>query len=211
VREFRWVIPGGNKTGIHSPMYLRKVKLNQVWKDPLYRFLIKGLGLYIAWYVVYDLWLHPMGVLDLWVIKTLEQVSYFVLEACGYVTLEASHVENIRTIGIDGTHGLWIGDPCNGLTLFALFTGFVLAYPGSWKRKLWFIPAGILAIHAINIFRIVALSMIIYYFPDPAVLDFNHTYTFTMLVYGFVFFLWHLWADRFSGVSLKQAQDEAKD
>lgn len=174
------------------------------WEDPLYKFLLKGLGIYIVWYLIYDLWLHPMGKVDMVVIKTLEKASCFLLDSFGYVTLEESHVENIRTIGIDGTHGLWIGDPCNGLTLFALFIGFVVAYPGPVKKKLWFIPLGVIAIHAVNILRIVALSMIIYYFPDPAVLDFNHTYTFTMIVYGFDFALWYIWATKLSGLeSLK--------
>lgn len=182
------------------------MNFRRIWADPLYRFLLKGLGLFILWYLIYDLWLHPQGSVDMVVIRSLEQMSYFLLEAMGYVTLEASHVENIRTIGIDGTHGLWIGDPCNGLTLFALFTGFVIAYPGPLRKKLWFIPIGIIAIHIINVFRIVGLSIIIYYFPDPAVLDFNHTYTFTMLVYGFVFFLWYVWATRLSGLEALQQE-----
>lgn len=186
-------------------------KISAIWKDPLFGFLIKGLGLYILWYVVYEVWLHPQGTVDLWVIKSLEQWSYFILDGLGFVTLEASHVENIRTIGIDGTHGLWIGDPCNGLTLFALFGGFVLAYPGPWRHKLWFIPAGLLAIHVINVLRIVSLSIIIFYFPDPAVLDFNHTYTFTILIYSFVFFLWYVWASKFSGIKASEIKsgDEA--
>ncbi len=183
--------------------------ISKYWNDPLYRFLLKAVFLFIAWYFLYDLWLHPAGGIDMIVIKSLEQASYVVLETLGYVTLEASHVENIRTIGIDGTHGLWIGDPCNGLTLFALFTGFIIAYPGPLKKKLWYIPVGIIAIHLINIVRIVALSLIVYYFPDPEVLDFNHTYTFTILVYGFVFFLWYLWAIKLSGIdSMKPASDE---
>ncbi|HAQ70515.1 exosortase/archaeosortase family protein [Salibacteraceae bacterium] len=182
---------------------------SKYWNDPLYRFLTKAVFLFIAWYFIYDLWLHPLGDLDMTVIKSLEQASYFVLELFGYITIEASHVENIRTIGIDGTHGLWIGDPCNGLTLFALFTGFIIAYPGPLKKKLWFIPAGIIVIHIINILRIVSLSLIVFYFPDPAVLDFNHTYTFTLLVYGFVFLLWYLWALKLSGIdSMKPPTDE---
>lgn len=185
------------------------MKLKQLWKDPLYQFLLKGLGLYAAWYVLYERWLHPLGSLDRMVIRSLEQASYFVLEKLGYSTLAESHVENIRTIGIDGTHGLWIGDPCNGLTLFALFTGFVIAFPGPLKKKLWFIPIGILAIHVLNVIRIVGLSLIIYYFPDPEVLDFNHTYTFTMIVYGFVFFLWYLWSSKLAGMDfLKKENDD---
>jgi exosortase family protein XrtF len=128
------------------------------------------------------------------VIRNLESVSGFILESLGFNLISESEISSIRTIGIDGTHGLWIGDPCNGLTLFALFTGFVLVYPGNWQRKALFIPFGIVTIHMLNIVRIVGLTLTVYFFPDPEILDFNHTYTFTILVYGYVFYLWFLWS-----------------
>ncbi|NQV53675.1 MAG: hypothetical protein HQ500_10855 [Flavobacteriales bacterium] len=59
------------------------MNLKKIWADPLYQFLLKGLGLYIVWYIVYDQWLHPLGGLDMFVIKTLEQASYFVLDSLG--------------------------------------------------------------------------------------------------------------------------------
>ncbi|MBT6916513.1 MAG: archaeosortase/exosortase family protein, partial [Flavobacteriales bacterium] len=161
--------------------------LKKYWNDPLYRFLTKAVFLYVIWYVLYDLFLHPQGALDMVVIRNLESLSRGVLDLIGFTTIEESQVDNIRTIGIDGTHGVWIGDPCNGLTLFALFTGFLLAYPGPIKHKLWFLPVGLLAIHLINVVRILGLALIVYFFPDPEVLDFNHTYTFTIFVYSFVF------------------------
>ena len=70
----------------------------------------------------------------------------------------------------------------------------MLVYPGSWKKKLWFIPFGIITIHLINVLRIIGLALTVFYFPDPELLDFNHTYTFTVLVYGYVFYLWFLWS-----------------
>lgn len=178
----------------------------KIWSDPLYRFLLKAVLLYIGWYLVYELWLHPLGFIDLAVIKSIEDISSFILTTLGFNLIAESHVETIRTIGIDGTNGLWIGDPCNGLTLFALFTGFVIAFPGPWKKKIWFIPIGIISIHLINSLRVVALSLIVYYFPDPEVLDFNHTYTFTILVYGFVLFLWNIWANKLSGIDFKKKE-----
>jgi exosortase family protein XrtF len=184
-------------------------RLRSFWADPLYRFLSLGLVLFIVWYVLYEQWIHPQGWLDMLVIKNLESASYWIIEALGYTTLAESHDANIRTIGIDGTHGLWIGDPCNGITLFALFTGFVLAFPGPITKKLWFIPLGLLLIHILNIIRIVALSLIIFYFPDPEVLDFNHNYTFTILVYSGVFGLWYLWAIKLSGISMQATKKDA--
>ena len=161
-------------------------------------FLIKAFLLYLLWYVSYDLFLHPKGFLDNLVAKNLAFWSSLILKTFGFIAIdsEAISTENITIIGIDGTSCLWVGDSCNGITLFALFIGFVVAYPGSIKNKLWFIPLGMILIHIINILRIVGLCMVLYY--SPKTLDFNHTYTFTIIVYAFVFGLWLLWANRFS-------------
>lgn len=174
----------------------------KILNDPLYRFLLKAVLLYGLYYFVYELWLHKDGRLDLLIIKNLEDTSSFLLSTLGYNLISESNHATIRTLGIDGTNGIWIGDPCNGLTLFALFSGFIIAFPGPIKTKLWFLPLGLLMIHLLNIIRITALALIIYYFPDPEILEFNHTYTFTLIVYGFVFWLWYLWANNFSELNL---------
>ena len=49
---------------------------------------------------------------------------------------------------------------------------------------------GIGLIHALNVSRVVALALIVVYAPDQ--LDFHHSYTFTLFVYGVVFLLWIL-------------------
>lgn len=166
-------------------------------------FMVKAALLFIIWLVVYKLWLHPQGALDGAIINNLIISSSKLLELFGY-TIFQQNADVIRTLGIDGSHGVWVGDPCNGIDLFALFAGFVLAYPGPWKTKLWFIPLGLAAIHLLNIIRVTALCMIAYHSPEW--LDFNHTYTFTIVVYGFIFWLWMLWANRFSKVSFKPAK-----
>ena len=171
---------------------LQKLKENSV----LF-FLVKALFLYVLWYVFYELWLHPNGKLDGFVIDNLIRSGEFILTNFGYHLIPEPDVTGtIRTLGIDGTHGLWIGDPCNGISLFVLFAGFVVAYPGPLKKKLWFIPLGIISIHLLNIIRIISLVFITY--KSPQYLEFNHTYTFTILVYSYVFMLWMLWANKLS-------------
>lgn len=161
-------------------------------------FLLKAFGLYLFWYILYDLWLHPKSTLDNIVSSNLAFWSSLILKILGFIAIDSAAVstDNITVIGIDGTHGLWVGDPCNGITLWALFVGFVIAYPGKIKNKFWFIPLGMLLIHIINIARIVALCLIVYYAPNA--LAFNHTYTFTILVYAFVFWLWLLWSNKYA-------------
>lgn len=175
--------------------------LKYITENKILFFLLKAFGLYLFWYILYDLWLHPKSIIDNLVSENLAFWSSLILKLLGFIAIDSNAVstDNITVIGIDGTHGLWVGDPCNGITLFALFVGFVIAYPGKIKNKLWFIPLGMIAIHIINILRIVSLCLIVYYSPNS--LAFNHTYTFTILVYAFVFWLWLLWSNKYANIT----------
>ena len=132
-----------------------------------------------------------------------QQFIRFIINSCvaflglfGYKTFESKEVDDFQVFGIDGSNGVWIGGPCNGLTLIFLFAVFIIAYPGALKNKLWYIPLGALIIHLSNIFRIISLSLIALY--SPKSLAFNHTYTFTFIVYTIVFSLWMLWVNKIS-------------
>ena len=166
------------------------------FENPLFRFLVTALVLYIGWFSLYNLVLDPQDSIDQVLTGNLVFLGEQLLEGFGYHLIAPSPDAKVQTLGIDGSTGLWIGDPCNGMTLFALFTIFVISYPGPIKRKLWFIPVGILAIHFMNFLRVIGLVLINYYSPES--LEFNHNYTFTTIVYSFVFFLWYLWAEKLS-------------
>ncbi|MEM9023704.1 MAG: archaeosortase/exosortase family protein [Bacteroidota bacterium] len=194
-----WTPKEVEKLGAVAPDFFLFLAMRTILGNPLLRFLLTAFLLYITWYLVYELWIHPARWLDDTVIRSLEWMTSGLLVALGFELIPDSIDQSIRTVGIDGTNGLWIGDNCDGIILFVLFTVFVVAYPGAIKRKLWFIPLGLLTIHLLNVLRILALTLIIYYFPDPEVLDFNHTYTFQAIVYAYVFFLWYLWANKLSG------------
>jgi exosortase family protein XrtF len=146
------------------------------------------------------------GGIDMLVINDNSNWSLFILKKLGFHTF-AGNNPIIRTIGIDGTHGLWIGDSCDGLELFALFTFFILAYPGSWLHKVWYIPVGITLIHTMNIIRIVLLCIIVQ--KKPSWLEFNHTYLFQILMYGFIFFLWFIWIKKFGTVTINKSDNES--
>jgi exosortase family protein XrtF len=170
--------------------------LLRFWRNPFYRFLgLAGL-LYVGWFFFYDLWIHPNGWFDEWMVKRIVSDTESVLQFLGFETLYGQ--TDIRLVGISNSSGVWIGDECNGITLFALFTGFILAFPGPLLKKLWFMPLGILAIHILNVMRVAALAMFAKFAPEK--LEFNHTYTFTILVYSLVFLLWYLWAYKIAGI-----------
>ncbi len=94
--------------------------------------------------------------------------------------------------------GVCVGSGCSGLELFVLFFGFILLMKGRLIDKLWFIPLGFLGILVLNIIRIISLAII--YYHKPEYLDFNHKYTFVIIVYGAIFGLWVLWVNKFANV-----------
>ena len=67
-------------------------------------------------------------------INTLDNTLYFSNN--GYVAVEGS---------------------CSGLKQFYQWTVLMILFPGLWKKKLWYIPLGLLVIHIVNIFRIVTI------------------------------------------------------
>lgn len=159
-------------------------------------FLLKAGGLYLLCYILYEFVVKRYTLLDEHFIRMIINQCIFLFELLGYKTFASKDINDVQVFGIDGSNGVWIGGPCNGITLLFLFAVFVVAYPGPKKTKLWYIPLGMLLVHIVNLIRIISLAMISYYAPEY--LDFNHTYTFTFLAYSFVFGLWMLWVNRYS-------------
>ncbi len=166
-------------------------------RSPLVRFVGGGGALFFLWYFLYELYLRDNTLLDEWVIRSLVRISSFILEALGY-SLHTYPVSDWPSqLAIEGAPGVRIGAACDGLVLFVLFIVFVIAFPGKWKDRLWFIPSGVLLIHGINAFRIAALTIIVSWRQEW--LSFNHDYTFTIIVYAVVLGLWWVWVKRYSG------------
>lgn len=161
----------------------------------LVRFAVVGLLGYVAWHTTYSYYLRPTTMLDEYVIHSMVTTSEWIMGATGWEVLPPSGPGLRNTIGIINAGGVHVGDPCDGVVLFALFAVFLIAFPGPWRHKLWFIPLGVLGLHGVNILRVCGLIVIQWI--NPEWLQFNHDYTFTIIVYGVVFALWYLWAKLF--------------
>lgn len=173
---------------------LQKLKQNK-----FQYFILKASLLYGSCYFLYEFILKRITKGDQLFIRQIINLCQWILEQMGYKTFASRDVNDMQVFGIDGSNGVWIGGPCNGITLMFLFAIFVIAYPGNIKNKLWYVPLGIVIVHTINIIRIIALALIANY--NYEYLDFNHTYTFTFLAYSAVFGLWMLWVNKFSNTS----------
>lgn len=160
------------------------------------KFILSAGLLYLLFFFIHQFIVRRYTYYDQSFIGWIIQASDFVLKTLGYSTFKVLQDRDFQVIGIDGSNGVWVGSNCNAISLFSLFSVFIIAYPGPMKHKLWFIPSGIILIHIINIIRLVALALIAKH--SPQYLNFNHTYTFTFFVYAFIFALWMIWVNKLS-------------
>ncbi|MBA3664538.1 MAG: hypothetical protein H0W61_10065 [Bacteroidetes bacterium] len=169
------------------------------------RFIIVAGFLYLILFLVYQFVVKKYTFYDQKFIGSIINSAEFIVNLFGVKTFKQLQKIDLQVIGLDGGTGVWIGSNCNAITLFTLFAVFVIAYPGHQKSKWWFIPLGILAIHFLNILRVIALMFINMYANEY--LDFNHTYTFTFIVYAFIFWLWMIWINKFSNKNSSPAHE----
>ena len=94
---------------------------------------------------------------------------------------------------------------CNGASTMILFTAFVIAFSGSYKHTLWYIPTGLVIIHIANIFRIFIIGVVTLKKPEWA--HFFHDYFFPAAIYGTIFILWVIWVR----MVLKQKKNETTE
>lgn len=162
--------------------------MKQWYHSSIAGFLWKTVVIYLIWYSLYELWLLPQGSLDHRLTTNIVSVSSAILDFFNF-----THFANGRIIGLQNTAGLHLVDGCSGISAMGLFVGFIIAYPGKWNHRVYFISFGILVLYAVNIIRIVALSIV--QSRLPAIFDVMHDYSTTAIFYIVIFVLWMVWAN----------------
>ena len=151
-------------------------------------FLLKMVAVYAVWFVAYDLWLLPDGRLDAWLSEAVAAATGAVL-----APFYPGTVVDGRVVWATPSAGVSIENGCNGLSALSLFVGFVVAYPGQWRRRLLFIPLGLVAIVVTNVVRCAVLVAV----QDvwPAAFDQVHGMHALFVFYLVIFGLWVVWAN----------------
>jgi len=155
----------------------------------LWRFGLVCGGLLLLWVVGSAYGLGVASPLDDLLCRQLAAGSVWGLQALGWQAGVAAATPNLLLL--NGAPTVVVGAPCDGLVLYALLIGFVLAYPGSNQRRLWFIPMGIAALWLLNVVRIIALALNHRYSPET--FEFDHHYAFSAVAYAALGGLWLLW------------------
>lgn len=88
-----------------------------------------------------------------------------------------------------------VAPECTSLKQWLHWLFLMLLFPGPWKHKLWYIPAGLVVIEWINVVRVVGITLCMIPFPNH--FDFFHDYVFKILFYLFIFIMWLIWVEKF--------------
>ena len=100
------------------------------FKNPFVKFITSSVFFILFWELIYFFYLEPNGFIDNQITIDLIALTNKILQAIGYVVLPVQDANTeIKIAGIDGTTGVWVGDPCNGLILFVLFLTFIIFNP----------------------------------------------------------------------------------
>ncbi len=170
----------------------------------LIRFLLICLTAYLVWVVLYNHWIGPDQRVDFWLSGIEAKEVIVLLKWMGYPIEQVIEFHYKHVFYLHEQRLVALATSCNGLVLFPLFSCFIFATHGHWKRKISYALIGCLLIYHVNILRIIGLLFVKIYSPES--LDFNHKYTFTVLVYSFIFYLWYLWINFYA---VDKTQDHA--
>lgn len=125
-----------------------------------------------------------------WMAKHVAHVSEIILQTLNFkVLLEPDNI--LRHPNGNAVQVIWA---CTGLKQAYIFVCIIAFNRGSFIKKLWFIPLGLLAIYAFNIFRIAFIVGCIE--SHPGWFEFLHLYLFKYLFYLLIFFMWVLWEEK---------------
>ena len=167
-----------------------------IFNRKIQKFLISALIILFLWVMFTVFFPVALHKLHYWTIYPQAHISAWLLDLFGYTTRVVHYVNNcMALLEIKDSSLVCVGTGCSGVELFLIFAVFILLFKGRSSRFVWYIPLGIVLISILNIIRIIALSLIVVYAPEY--LDFNHKYTFTLMVYGIIFLLWLIWAKKF--------------
>jgi exosortase family protein XrtF len=182
-----------------------KLKIIEVYQkqNPLLQFVINGFLLVILWLIFYH-FVRYLPIIDPIYELITKKLSIFVLflskHALMFLGFDVSINGTIIYIeGAEKSVNLLRG--CLGRNLMGIFAGFIIAFPGEWKKKLWYVPLGVAVILLVNVVRIVGLAYNSYCCPDN--MKFNHDTFFNYSIYILTFLLWVIWVKKFSPLRKK--------
>ena len=137
-----------------------------------------------------------------YVTNVVAKQTQFVLNELGYDAQVMPHQdEPSMKLIVNGKYLARVIEGCNSISVVILFISFIISFSGNVRDTLVFLVLGSVLVYAVNLFRIVILSIGMYHYPWRR--EVLHTVVFPTIIYGMVFLLWIFWVNRFSKLKKK--------
>ena len=203
-------------------MGILKEKFKHYYEDPRYTSLI-DVGLFILLIISFHFLYLGWQALDYWPIKkAIDKLSLWSVEMVyGQACWVLEHVFNLdlttdsmrRIIATPNNEGGWawigIAPECASLKQWLHWIFLMLIFPGPWKHKAWYIPAGLVIIEWTNVVRICGVLLMLIPWPDSFHLA--HDYIFKVFFYFIIFVMWVIWVEVFVHPKRKKKAKQNQD
>lgn len=87
--------------------------------------------------------------------------------------------------------GVSIEPGCNGIEAFIVLLAAIVAYPSSWRMRVWGLAGGFVAVQGLNLVRVISLFYLGQW--DHSAFYFAHTYIWQGLIMLDVLVFWLFW------------------
>ena len=135
--------------------------------------------------------------LMVWSVDLVYSQSCWVLDHIFHIDITT--ISQQRLIATVNKNGGWaqvvIAPECASLKQWMHWIFLMLLFPGPWKHKLWYIPAGLVIIEWTNVVRICGILLM--QIPWPNSFHLAHDYIFKFFFYLVIFLMWVLWVEKF--------------
>jgi exosortase H (IPTLxxWG-CTERM-specific) len=101
--------------------------------------------------------------------------------------------------------GVSVEAGCNGVEACLILAAAILAYPASWRLRLWGLLLGFVAVQGVNVLRVISLYYLVGI--NPEWFKFAHLYLWQALIMLDVLVVWLLWIRQ---VAKREAQQQVK-
>lgn len=168
--------------------------------------------LFLVWQKLLGYWpvTDAVDQLMLWSVNLVYRQSCCVLDEVLHVDIVT--IGSRRLIATLNNEGGWacvtIATECASLKQWMHWLFLMLLFPGPWKHKLWYIPAGLVIIEWTNVVRICGILLL--QIPFPNSFHIAHDYIFKIFFYLVIFLMWMLWVEKFYNPSIQAKQNKSK-
>lgn len=129
--------------------------------------------------------------------------------------IDITTIESSRTIAALDRNGdfarVIIAPECASLKQWMHWLFLMLLFPGPWRHKAWYIPAGLVIVEWTNVVRVCGILLMQMAWPGPNTFHIAHDYVFKVFFYLIIFLMWVLWEEKFHFIDSKKQKSTSNE